>query len=136
MGFATPAMLAQLPLILGFTAFFVINLYLWSLPISQERCTRDVSSAADGHAVLAVGDRRFSLFCLALALGPAIEHAARNIDSTATDGRLQRRSADGTGARAGVKRYFSQRGRARYRDTGEDTDAAGHASAIIHQRCC
>ena len=31
-----PAMLAQLPLILGFASFFAINLYLWSLPISHE----------------------------------------------------------------------------------------------------
>jgi hypothetical protein len=29
-------MLAQLPLILGFTAFLALNLYLWSLPISHE----------------------------------------------------------------------------------------------------
>src|SRR5262249_49686800 len=33
-----------------------------------------------------------------------IEHAARNVDPTTTDGRLQRRSADGAGARASVKR--------------------------------
>jgi len=35
MGFVNPAMLAQLPLILGFTAFFVINPYLWSLMVER-----------------------------------------------------------------------------------------------------
>jgi hypothetical protein len=29
-------MLGHLPLILGFTAFLALNLYLWSLPISHE----------------------------------------------------------------------------------------------------
>jgi hypothetical protein len=29
-------MLARIPLIIGFVCFFAINLYLWSLPISQQ----------------------------------------------------------------------------------------------------
>jgi hypothetical protein len=29
-------MLAQLPLFVGFVAYFAANLYLWSLPISHE----------------------------------------------------------------------------------------------------
>src|SRR6516165_12630255 len=55
-------------------------------------------------------NRGFSLFCYALALGPAIEHAARNVDPSSPDSGLQRCAADGAGARPSVEREQDEPG--------------------------